>query len=86
MQEALKNRFVLECSLETLSPLHVGAEKAMGFGVDNPIIKIKKGDREIPVIPGSSIKGVLRAHLQTGKFRRNGETGIQGFQGRYRKF
>jgi CRISPR/Cas system CSM-associated protein Csm3 (group 7 of RAMP superfamily) len=63
MQEALKNRYVLECSLKTLSPLHIGSEKAVGFGVDNPIIKIRKDGKEIPVIPGSSIKGVLRAHF-----------------------
>ena len=52
MQEALKNRYVLECSLKTLSPLHIGSEKAVGFGVDNPIIKIRKDGKEIPVIPG----------------------------------
>jgi len=63
MHEALKNRYVLECHLKTLSPLHIGSEKALGFGVDNPIIKIKRNGREIPVVPGSSIKGVLRAHF-----------------------
>ncbi len=63
MQEALKNRYVLLCSLKTLSPLHIGSEKALGFGVDNPIIKIKRNGKEIPVVPGSSIKGVLRAHF-----------------------
>jgi len=63
MHEALKNRYVLECHLKTLSPLHIGSEKALGFGVDNPIIKIKRNGREIPVVPGSSIKGVLRSHF-----------------------
>lgn len=63
MHEALKSRYVLECSLTTLSPLHIGSEKTLGFGVDNPIVKVRKGDKEIPVVPGSSIKGVLRAHF-----------------------
>ncbi|MEM0214502.1 MAG: RAMP superfamily CRISPR-associated protein [Archaeoglobaceae archaeon] len=67
MHEALKARNVLECSLKTLSPLHVGSEKTLGFGVDNPIVKVKRKEngeeREIPVIPGSSIRGVLRAHF-----------------------
>ncbi|MEM0203759.1 MAG: RAMP superfamily CRISPR-associated protein [Archaeoglobaceae archaeon] len=63
MHEALKNRYVLECTIETLSPLHIGSEKALGFGIDNPIVKVKRNGKELPVIPGSSIKGVLRAHF-----------------------
>jgi len=63
MHEALKSRYVLDCSIKTLSPLHIGSEKALGFGVDNPIVKIKRNGKEIPVIPGSSIKGVLRSHF-----------------------
>lgn len=63
MHEALKARYVLECIVKTLSPLHVGSEKALGFGVDNPIVKVERNGKEIPVIPGSSIKGVLRAHF-----------------------
>ena len=67
MHEALKARYVLDCRIKTLSPLHIGSEKALGFGVDNPVIKVKRevnGEiKEIPVIPGSSIRGVLRAHF-----------------------
>jgi len=59
MHDCIKNRFVLECTIETLSPLHIGAERETGFGVDNPIVKV----RGIPVIPGSSIKGILRSHF-----------------------
>ncbi len=63
MHEALKNRYVLECIVETISPLHIGSEKALGFGIDNPIVKVKRNGKELPIIPGSSIKGVLRAHF-----------------------
>lgn len=63
MHEALKNRYVLDCTIETISPLHIGSEKALGLGIDNPIVKVKRKGKDLPVIPGSSIKGVLRAHF-----------------------
>lgn len=63
MHEALKARYVLECVIKTLSPLHIGAEKALGFGTDNPIVKVRRNGEDVPVIPGSSIRGVLRAHF-----------------------
>lgn len=63
MHEALKSRYVLECVVETISPLHIGSEKALGFGIDNPIIKVRRNGKDLPVIPGSSIKGVLRSHF-----------------------
>ncbi|MEM2030383.1 MAG: RAMP superfamily CRISPR-associated protein [Archaeoglobaceae archaeon] len=76
MHEALKNRYVLDCTIETISPLHIGSEKALGFGIDNPIVKVRHNGREIPVIPGSSIRGVLRAHFyrlaKSGAFDRLG--------------
>ncbi len=87
MQEALKNRYVLLCSLKTLSPLHIGSEKALGFGVDNPIIKMRRDGKEIPVVPGSSIKGVLRAHFyrlaNSGVFEK---LGFRVFKGNLEKF
>ncbi len=63
MHEALKNRYVLECTIETISPLHIGSEKVLGFGIDDPIVKVRRKGKDLPVIPGSSIKGVLRAHF-----------------------
>ncbi|MFN3384497.1 MAG: RAMP superfamily CRISPR-associated protein [Archaeoglobaceae archaeon] len=77
MHEALKNRYVLECTIETISPLHVGSEKTLGFGVDNPILKVKRNGKELPVIPGSSIKGVLRAHFY--RLANSGALGKFGF-------
>ncbi len=56
---SLSERVKLECTLETLEPLHVGsgAEKAMPQEVDQPIIVDVHGK---PVVPGSTIKGFLR--------------------------
>lgn len=45
--------------------LHIGGtevELDIG-GLDNEVIKIKQGDKRVPYIPGSSLKGKLRALL-----------------------
>lgn len=66
MHDRIKSRYIIECVIETKEPLHVGAGKIAEFvtTVDCPIIRTKKPDgKEIPVIPGSSIKGVLRSHF-----------------------
>lgn len=44
----------------THTPLHVGAGKAVGY-VDQPIQR--EAHTQIPIIPGSSLKGVLRDHF-----------------------
>lgn len=46
----------------TRTPLHVGAGSSVG-AVDSPVIRERHTG--FPIIPGSSIKGVLRNHLQT---------------------
>lgn len=46
--------------LFTRTPLHVGAGSSMG-AIDQPVIRERHTG--FPVIPGSSIKGVLRDHL-----------------------
>ncbi|RLI78838.1 hypothetical protein DRP05_05955 [Archaeoglobales archaeon] len=66
MHDKIKARYIIECVIETCEPLHVGAGKITEFvtTVDCPIIRTKKLDgTEVPVIPGSSIKGVLRSHF-----------------------
>jgi CRISPR-associated RAMP protein (TIGR02581 family) len=66
MHDKIKARYVIECVIETREPLHVGAGKTVEFvtTVDCPIIRTRKLDgKEVPVIPGSSIKGVLRSHF-----------------------
>jgi CRISPR-associated protein Cmr4 len=47
--------------LFTRTPLHVGAGSSVG-AIDQPIVRERHTG--FPVIPGSSIKGVLRDHLQ----------------------
>jgi CRISPR-associated protein Cmr4 len=46
--------------LQTITPLHVGAGKGVGF-IDMPIMREKVTDW--PLIPGSAAKGVLRDHF-----------------------
>lgn len=48
--------------LFTRTPLHVGAGSSVG-AIDQPIIRERHTG--FPVIPGTSIKGVLRDHLST---------------------
>jgi len=66
MHDKIKARYVIECVIETCELLHVGASRTTEFvtTVDCPIVRMRKlDDKEVPVIPGSSIKGVLRAHF-----------------------
>lgn len=46
--------------LQTITPLHVGAGKGVGF-IDMPIMREKVTDW--PLVPGSAAKGVLRDHF-----------------------
>jgi CRISPR-associated protein Cmr4 len=49
--------------LHALSPLHAGTGQAVGV-IDLPIARMRSTG--IPIVPGSSIKGVLRAHRAAG--------------------
>lgn len=49
--------------LFTRTPLHVGAGSSVG-AIDQPIIRERHTG--FPIIPGSSLKGVLRDHMTTG--------------------
>lgn len=50
--------------LQTITPLHVGAGKGVGF-VDMPIMREKI--TEWPLVPGSAVKGVMRDHFDEKK-------------------
>lgn len=50
--------------LQTITPLHVGAGKGVGF-VDMPIMREKI--TEWPLVPGSAVKGVMRDHFKQEK-------------------
>jgi len=52
--------------LVNLTPLRVGTGKGplLGATVDNTFLRIRRGGEEIPYIPGSTIKGVLRNYFE----------------------
>jgi CRISPR-associated protein Cmr4 len=50
--------------LQTITPLHIGAGKGVGF-VDMPIMREKV--TEWPLVPGSAVKGVMRDHFRQKK-------------------
>ena len=60
--------------LFTRTPLHVGAGSSVG-AIDQPIQRERHTG--FPIIPGSSVKGVLRDHLRT-----LGETAINDLFGK----
>ncbi len=64
------SRVELEVILEAEEPFMIGAGKEISGVVDNPQLRVTKGDIEVPIIPGSSIKGVLRSILEAYEIRR----------------
>lgn len=59
--------YVLEGKLVNEAPLRVGMGRGeeLGSPTDLPVIKInRKGGGDLPYIPGSSLKGVMRGHLE----------------------
>lgn len=62
MFEKLENRTILEYTITTKSDLHVGGHSTIEPAeVDNPVIKNSEG---YPIIPGSSLKGILRTETE----------------------
>ncbi len=62
----LKNKTVIKGKLKVLTGLHIGSGRE-GFqigGVDNQLVKIRRGEKEEPYIPGSSLKGKIRSLLE----------------------
>lgn len=57
---SLSRRLWATCEVELKEPLHLGAGKDPTSPVDLIIIRDSKGN---PIIPGSSLKGVIRSHL-----------------------
>jgi len=70
--DELKARYIIEGELETKTQLHIGAGNLGLFSsIDNEFIRINKGGKELPYIPGSTIKGILRSMVEM-ILRRNG--------------
>jgi len=72
MSKALKGIIKLKCKIVVLTGLHIGGSKEnveIG-GIDNIVIKIPalklddEIEKDVPYIPGSSIKGKMRALLE----------------------
>lgn len=57
--DKFENRTVIKGILETVDPIHIGASEKNSLNpieVDNGVLKDSRG---LPVIPGSSLKGVF---------------------------
>jgi len=52
--------------LINLAPLRVGIgrEPPLGAAVDNTFLRLRRGEEDIPYIPGSTLKGVLRSYFE----------------------
>ena len=62
MFEKLEKRIIIDYKVIAISDLHVGGhESTAPAEVDNPVIKDSRG---YPIIPGSSLKGVLRSEME----------------------
>jgi len=57
-----ENRFIITATLEMETPLSVGSRiSLLPAGSDLPVMKTPEG---MPFVPGSSLKGVIRAHME----------------------
>ncbi len=63
LHHKLIREVTLNASVEALEPLRVGVGRAttVTSPTDLPVVKLRVGEREVPVIPGSSWKGVFRS-------------------------
>jgi len=61
----LKGKLIITGTITVETGLAIGGNKSgIDIGaLDNPVIKYRKGDKDIPYIPGSSLKGKLRGLL-----------------------
>lgn len=71
----LIGKIILKVELKVVTGLAIGGSKSgIDIGaLDNPVIKIKRGNIDVPYIPGSSLKGKLRSLLAKAAASRNVE-------------
>jgi len=63
--DVLTTSYFIEGEVVNETPLRIGSGKQQGLSpVDNPVVTYIIRGREIPVIPGSSWKGVLRSEAE----------------------
>ncbi|WPX08756.1 type III-A CRISPR-associated RAMP protein Csm3 [Anaerocellum danielii] len=72
MDIILKGKYIIKCKIETVTGLHIGeGNNSLEIGgIDNAVVKDAEGK---PYIPGSSLKGKMRALMEfaEGKVRDN---------------
>lgn len=72
MDVILKGKYIIKCKIEAQTGLHIGeGNNSLEIGgIDNAVVKDAKGR---PYIPGSSLKGKMRALMEfaEGKVRDN---------------
>jgi len=62
MFEKLESRVMIQYTIKTISDLHIGGHGSTAPAeVDSPVLKDTK---DYPIIPGSSLKGVLRTEME----------------------
>ncbi len=62
--DRLRIRTIVTGKIITLTQLHIGSG-TQGDKDDNPVIRVHTDRGEVPYIPGSSLKGVLRALVES---------------------
>lgn len=65
LYDKFENKYVLKGKLIVTDPVHIGSsgkESLDPSNVDNSVLKDSRG---IPVIPGSSVKGVVRSYFES---------------------
>ena len=63
--DKFQNRTIIKGTLEAVDPIHIGASEKNSLNpteIDSPVLKDHFGN---PVIPGSSIKGVVRSYFES---------------------
>ena len=62
--DRLKCKYILEFTIVNITPLSIRSGKSPMGLADNSIVRIKKNGKDIPYIPGSSLKGIMRCEAE----------------------
>lgn len=87
-ENTLKGKLLITGTIKVKTGLAIGGNKSgIDIGaLDNPVIKYKKGNKSLPYIPGSSLKGKLRALLAkvAGTKDENADKKLQGTDSQFK--
>ena len=56
--------YIIDYDLRVVAPLAIRSAGSPYGAIDNPIVRIRYGEKELPYIPGSSLKGVFRSEAE----------------------